>query len=776
MRIRGLIVGCVVVMGVLACDVVPASAGHANLCPGSTNAFCAGSYSWASEVAVDNSANPETSGDVYMTQLGVAGPSSVMRFTAAGEPAPFTGANPNIEGNVLKFSGEIGAVGMGVDSATGDFYVTHREADDVEEFTREGEPVGSFGLPAGAAAVGVAVDNTAGSSKGDLYVSNNAAEIVEKYGPDGKLVAESTVNPDQPLVPRAIAVAPDGSVYVSNVGGEVQKFSEALALEGTIGSNGSQELAIDPSNGDIYIDYSTYIQEYTPTGTPIAEPFGSFVNSFGIAVSGVGASAHHVYASDRGAAKAFIFTIAPTAVTGIAKHITHTTAELCGTVNPESETLAANYQFQYGTNTEYDQVVPASPVSVGTGEVAKEVCTVADGLTVGTPYHFRLVASNGEGTADGQDVSFETPQAVEGLATGQASNVISTNATLNGSLKPDEIETRYYFQYGESEAYGLTSPLEPGTLVNAANGVEVPASTDIAGLKSGTVYHFRLVATNVAGTTYGRDVTFLTEPGVDGQSAALITQSSAILTALVNPNGSDVKYHFEYGTTTAHGRRIPLGDADAGAGVGDRTVSGQVTGLQPATVYHYAVVVTNATGSIVGTDETFQTSSTTPPVVATGAASGVSENAATISGSVGPQGVPTSYEFDVGTDTTYGSRIYGEVGSGKESVTVVLGLQGLAANTVYHYRLVATNMYGTVYGADETFGTGGFPTALLVSPSGTLLIPVPVFAPPSTAGAVVVGTAPKHKAKTKKRRKSKKRAKKAGGVARRNHKKGRGGR
>jgi hypothetical protein len=31
-----------------------------------------------------------------------------------------------------------------------------------------------------------------------------------------------------------------------------------------------------------------------------------------------------------------------------------------------------------------------------------------------------------------------------------------------------------------------------------------------------------------------------------------------------------------------------------------------------------------------------------------------------------------------------------------------LSLQGLAAGTLYHYRLVATNRYGTVYGAGET--------------------------------------------------------------------------
>jgi hypothetical protein len=157
----------------------------------------------------------------------------------------------------------------------------------------------------------------------------------------------------------------------------------------------------------------------------------------------------------------------------------------------------------------------------------------------------------------------------------------------------------------------------------------------------------------------------------------------------------------------------------------------------------------------------------------------VSQNTATISGSVNPQGVPTSYEFDLGTDTTYGSHIFGEVGGGTEPVALSLGLQGLTAGTLYHYRLVATNAYGTVYGADRTFMTPGHPTSLIVGPVGAPLVPTPVFTAPSTSGVTTVQITPgKTRHKTRKRAKSKKkirgsRARKASG---RRGKKGRGGR
>ena len=150
-------------------------------------------------------------------------------------------------------------------------------------------------------------------------------------------------------------------------------------------------------------------------------------------------------------------------------------------------------------------------------------------------------------------------------------------------------------------------------------------------------------------------------------------------------------------------------------------------------------------------DETFTTPTLAAllPEVTTGAASEVSPNAASISGTIDPRGVPTSYEFDIGTDTTYGSQqVFGEAGSGTQPSTLALGLQGLAAGTLYHYRLVATNRYGTVYGADETFATPAFPTALLASPVGAPLVSAPAFNPPSTSGVVTLGPTSKAKARS----------------------------
>src|SRR5205823_422001 len=96
----------------------------------------------------------------------------------------------------------------------------------------------------------------------------------------------------------------------------------------------------------------------------------------------------------------------------------------------------------------------------------------------------------------------------------------------------------------------------------------VAVSTNLSGLTSGTTYHFRLVATNAAGTTFGGDqtLTTLVKPSVATGSATSIVDTTATLNGSVDPNGSSTTYRFEYGTTTSYGSQSPAVDASAGAG------------------------------------------------------------------------------------------------------------------------------------------------------------------------------------------------------------------
>jgi hypothetical protein len=88
-----------------------------------------------------------------------------------------------------------------------------------------------------------------------------------------------------------------------------------------------------------------------------------------------------------------------------------------------------------------------------------------------------------------------------------ATPVLATRATLHASVNPSEVSTIAYFEYGETTAYDL--PATPGQDIGSGLA-SVPVSASIENLQPGTTYHYRSVAFNSYGTTYGEDQTFTT--------------------------------------------------------------------------------------------------------------------------------------------------------------------------------------------------------------------------------------------------------------------------
>jgi hypothetical protein len=114
-------------------------------------------------------------------------------------------------------------------------------------------------------------------------------------------------------------------------------------------------------------------------------------------------------------------------------------------------------------------------------------------------------------------------------------------------------------------------------------------------------------------------------------------------------------------------------------------------------------------------------------------------SAAGVAGTINPEGLETSYELDLGIDTTYGTSIYGEAGSGSTPTEVTVGLQNLAPASTYHYRMVAINSDGRAYGSDRTFTTPAYNNPI-TQPLTLPLIASPAIAfPTETANS---GTGP----------------------------------
>jgi hypothetical protein len=89
-----------------------------------------------------------------------------------------------------------------------------------------------------------------------------------------------------------------------------------------------------------------------------------------------------------------------------------------------------------------------------------------------------------------------------------ATGLTYTGATLNASVNPKGLSTTYQYEYGLTEAYGSKVPAAPKSAGEGTGLVKVPEA--VKGLTEGTTYHYRVVATNSAGTTYGADKTLTT--------------------------------------------------------------------------------------------------------------------------------------------------------------------------------------------------------------------------------------------------------------------------
>ncbi len=140
---------------------------------------------------------------------------------------------------------------------------------------------------------------------------------------------------------------------------------------------------------------------------------------------------------------------------------------------------------------------------------AAEVHAPISGLTSGTAYQYRVAVRSANGPKYGADQTY-TPQQVLGLSTEEATNLTESGATLNGSFLGNGEKTEYKFEWGPTEAYGHSTPIAE----KAGSHSQEALSASLAGeLTPYTTYHYRVVATNGAGTSDGEDQIFTTTPG-----------------------------------------------------------------------------------------------------------------------------------------------------------------------------------------------------------------------------------------------------------------------
>jgi hypothetical protein len=407
-------------------------------------------------IAVD-----QKTGEIYVAQLT---PEVVDVFSSSGAYLRRITAASTPTG---KFAvDEFSTTPIAVDDATGDLLVGVSDAADVYVFNAAtgayletwtgsattnfpGAPQGSFGKVAGLAA---------NNATGDVYVLDREHNVVDQLGSTGAYAGQITGVPGRGPFPRGA-------------------FSEGAPL------------TVAQSTGDVYV---------VEHEQPAIDIFGG---------------------------KQLLF---PDATTGAASEVLPRSARLNGEVDAEGVALT-ECRFEYVEAAKYrpNAADPyagggTAPCAPSAGEIPADSAEHAvhavvgvgpGGLTAGAAYHFRVVATNVNGSEFGADAELQTvpPPAIDGAGSADES---SSSATLEASIDPNNLPTTYRFEYGTDTAYGTSVPVPDGSLSAGTGAVHVAQA--IGGLSGNVTYHWRVVATNAAGTTTTPDHTFIYDTSGEG--------------------------------------------------------------------------------------------------------------------------------------------------------------------------------------------------------------------------------------------------------------------
>ncbi|MFM8718314.1 MAG: Ig-like domain-containing protein, partial [Chthoniobacterales bacterium] len=264
---------------------------------------------------------------------------------------------------------------------------------------------------------------------------------------------------------------------------------------------------------------------------------------------------------------------------------TDTTATLSAAVTPNG--AATTVSFEYGTTTNYGSTTAAQ--SIGSGNSPVNVNANLTGLTPGTLYHYRAMATNSVGSTIGADGTFETTAPLPQITTTAASFVTTGSASINGDVNPNGLNTSVYFEWNDrSDALTNATPLQ-----NVGSGSTLTNKwAELWNLSPDTTYFFRMVGVNVNnGTTnkiYGATLNFKTlpvKPTATTLAATNVSVTNAVLPGTVNPNGSETVYFFEYGTNSSYG--TTTASASAGGGTNAVPVSATIYNLAAGQTYFY---------------------------------------------------------------------------------------------------------------------------------------------------------------------------------------------
>jgi len=410
----------------------------------------------------------------------------------------------------------------------------------------------------------------------DLLVADQGTGLIERLSAtNGSLISSfgGTGGTFQDL--GAIAVGPTGTIYVID-GSQIGRFSSAGVSQGGLPlASGSQPVgvAVNPQSGNVVVAISwhglTYLQGFSAGGTEL------FLTRFPAAqaVEGVAwdGGSDRIYVVDGNAlASTFVPADQPGFDAPVLSTVTATSVHVAVQVAAAGVSTSARFEYCPATAACGDYPVsnpgdPGNPWVRLADQSVTGTATIEDDVPAGANRSWRIRVSANSTRADGvvtentsSAVSFDSPLAAPNVETGAAGSITTNSAELTGTINTYGGQTTYHFEYGTSPAYGSRVPVAndaPAGLSQTPKTVSRP----IGGLQPGTTYHFRLVASNAAGTTNGVDRTFVTaaaEPPPRGyEQVTPVDKKGGVVNSLIGfqaaEDGSAVSYTLAAAPTDA---------------------------------------------------------------------------------------------------------------------------------------------------------------------------------------------------------------------------------
>ncbi len=278
--------------------------------------------------------------------------------------------------------------------------------------------------------------------------------------------------------------------------------------------------------------------------------------------------------------------------------------------------------------------------------------------------------------------------------------VFATNVTFNGTSASFLIDSTMQIT-ATVPAGATTGPIQVKTLGGTATssgnftlGAASPPDLAI------TATHTGNFTQGDVGDTYTLVVTNLGA----GASSGTVTVVNTLPTGLTATAISGTGWTTDLGTLTCTRSDVLA----AGAAYPPITLTVNVAANAPATVTNIATV--SGGGDANPANNTASDPTTVNPAAAptaiTGTASAVGTATATLNGTVNPNGLLATVQFEYGTNTSYGSvaSVPGTL-TGTTALPVSASLTGLLSGMTYHFRVTATNALGPNSGLNQTFTT-----------------------------------------------------------------------